>query len=230
MLTIFFRCMIIFFLLLIVVRLMGKRQIGEMQPFELVITLIIADVATIPMADVSIPILYGVAGIITLFVLHQLLSLADRKSKRLSNVISGTPTVVINSKGINLKALQKQNLSVDDLFESLRCAGYASFDEIAFAIFETNGKLSVVPKSPEAKEKASLPLVLITLGKADDDKLKRLHIKKDWLKEVLQAQGVESIRDVQVLTVDNNGKMFLQLKNRGYVTFNTDYRGSTEVW
>ena len=114
------RTILIFITLLAVMRLMGKRQIGEMQPFELVITLLIAELACIPMADTSIPLLYGAISILTIFLLHQIMLIVDLKLKPLKAVIGGKPAVVINKNGIDITQLKKNNLDISDLIESLR--------------------------------------------------------------------------------------------------------------
>ncbi len=234
MYIVFFRSIFIFVILLIVIRLMGKRQIGEMQPFELTITLIIADLATIPMSDTSIPLLYGVVSIFTLFILHQVISLIERKSRFLSGIISGTPTIVINSKGVNFREIERQNLSIDDLLESIRGAGYSSFDEIAFAIFETNGKLSVIPKKsgdkkPDQADKAELPIVVIEQGKISEQQLKVMKLTPDWIRARLREQSVRDLKKVELCTLDNHGKMFLQIKDKGYEVLKTDYEGGV-IW
>ena len=202
MYIIFFRSIIIFVLLLVIVRLMGKRQIGEMQPFELVVTLIIADLATIPMTDLSIPLIYGIVGIFTLFILHQILSFIDRKCKPLSNLISGTPTIVVTPQGIDFDKMRNQNLSVDDLLESLRGAGYASVDEVAFAIFETNGKLSEI----------------------QEDILTQHDLTPQELKKACTQNGYKTLKDVEIAMLDTNGKLFIQQKNKGYETFETQLK------
>ena len=234
MYIVFFRSIFIFVILLIVIRLMGKRQIGEMQPFELTITLIIADLATIPMSDTSIPLLYGVVSIFTLFILHQVISLIERKSRFLSGIISGTPTIVINSKGVNFREIERQNLSIDDLLESIRGAGYSSFDEIAFAIFETNGKLSVIPKKsgdkkPDQADKAELPIVVIEQGKISEQQLKVMKLTPDWIRARLWEQSIRDLKKVELCTLDNHGKMFLQIKDKGYEVLKTDYEGGV-IW
>ena len=125
---------------------MGKRQLGQMQPFELVLTLIIADLATIPMAEASVPILHGVIPLLTLVVLHYFLTLLTRKSEILNKVISGKPVIVINPNGVDYNAIKNLNISIDDLFESVRGCGYFSLDEIQYAIVETNGTVNVLAK------------------------------------------------------------------------------------
>ena len=120
MVLVMIRTAIIYVVLLIVMRLMGKRQIGEMQPFELVITLLIAELACIPMADTSIPLLYGVVSVLAIYVMHEIVTLIDLKVKPLKSFISGKPSVVVNKNGIDDYQLKRNNLDVSDLIESLR--------------------------------------------------------------------------------------------------------------
>ena len=232
MLILFVRSIIIFIFLLIIVRLMGKRQIGEMQPFELVITLILADLATIPMADASIPLVYGIVGILTLFILHQILTLIDRYCSPLSDVISGTPSIVINSKGVNFKEIKKQNMSVDDLLESIRSAGYASLDHIAFAVFEANGKVSVLPKTTkelsENEDKTALPIIFIVCGKYEEHKLQILNLDKQTVHKIFGEHNIQ-IKDVELATIDQFGKIYVQEKNKGYQVIHCDYKGGN-IW
>lgn len=159
------RTAIIFVVLFIVLRLMGKRQIGEMQPFELVITLLISELACIPMADTSIPLLYGIVSVLAIFVLHEAVTLLDLKVKPLKSVLSGKPSVVINKNGIDDYQLKKNNLDVSDLMESLRTAGYFSLDCIDYALYESNGTFSALPKENYEQMQTSLPLVIIDNGK-----------------------------------------------------------------
>ena len=135
MVLVIIRTAIIFVVLLIIMRLMGKRQIGEMQPFELVITLLIAELACIPMSDASIPLLYGLVSVVAIYVLHEVVTLLDLKVKPLKSLISGKPSLVINKDGIDDYQLKKNNLDVSDLIESLRNAGYFSLDSIDYALY-----------------------------------------------------------------------------------------------
>ena len=140
------RTVIVFLVLLIIMRLMGKRQIGEMQPFELVITLLISELACIPMADASVPLLYGIVSVVTIFVLHELVTLIDLKGKPFKALLSGKPGVVVNKNGIDAYELKRNRLDVSDLIESLRTAGYFSLDSIDYALYESNGTFSALPK------------------------------------------------------------------------------------
>ena len=128
MVLIVLRTIIVFGALLILMRLMGKRQIGEMQPYELVVTLIIAEIACVPMSDPTIPLSYGLASILAVYLLHQVVSLIDLLFPKMKKVISGTPSIVINKDGIDESQLQKNNLDIGDLIESMRGAGYFSLE------------------------------------------------------------------------------------------------------
>jgi len=126
---------------------MGKRQIGEMEPFELVITLIIADLATIPMAEQTIPIWYGVIPLLVICVIHYVASLLTKTSPVMRDIISGKPVIVIDDSGIDFTELKKLNISCEELMEALRNLDYFDMSEIGYAILERNGKITVIPKA-----------------------------------------------------------------------------------
>ena len=134
MFIVFLRVLLIYVTVLIFLRLMGKRQIGEMQPYEVVITLIIADLATLPMSDTNIPLLNGILPLAILVLIHYLLTLLTRKSKKIRRLMSGKPIVVISANGIEYQALKDLNMSIDDLIEMLRQLNYYSFEQIQYAI------------------------------------------------------------------------------------------------
>lgn len=223
------RTAIIFIVLLIIMRLMGKRQIGEMQPFELVITLLIAELACIPMADVSIPLLYGIISVVTIFVLHEIMTLLDLKLKPLKSLISGKPSVVVNKNGIDDYQLKRNNLDVSDLIESLRTAGYFSLDAVDYALYEANGTFSALPRQDYEELQTSLPLVVIDNGKYDKKNLEITGLEQSFFDGILKEQGVKRVKDVLVLTADGTGKIYLQSKKQKYVTFRTEYPGG-KTW
>lgn len=225
MVIIFFRSAITFIILLILIRLMGKRQIGEMQPFELAVTLIIADLACIPMTDVSIPLAYGVIAILTLFIIHQLISFFDRFSNKINKFLSGKPSVVINSNGLNYQEIKKQNICIGDVQEALRNKGYANFDEIEYGIFETNGKFTALQKSDFSKDetkKTPLPLIIVEEGKINQHNMAIAQMPKKMLDDIL-AQNKTKLKDTMILTLDNNGKVYMQTYKDKYVVLNTDF-------
>lgn len=213
---IFIRTIIIYVTLLVVMRLMGKRQIGEMQPFELVVTLLIAELACIPMADTSIPLLYGVVAIVAIFFLHQIVCLLDLGFKPMKALLSGAPSIVLNKDGVDDKQLKKNNLDVSDLIESLRAAGYFSLDAVDYALYEANGSFSALPKSGYEEMQTSLPVILIDEGKFDRENLRLTGRDKSYFLDILRKQGCKSEKKVLVMTVDGNGKAYFQKKGEKY--------------
>lgn len=223
MVLVMIRTAIIFAVLLIVMRLMGKRQIGEMQPFELVITLLIAELACIPMADTSIPLLYGIVSVLAIFVLHEIVTLLDLKAKPFKAVLSGKPSVVINKNGIDDYQLKRNNLDVSDLIESLRSAGYFSLDCIDYALYESNGTFSALPKEGYEQMQTSLPLVILDNGKFNAKNIDLTGLDEDFFREILRNQGIRDTKRVLVLTADGKGKIYLQEKGRKFTTFRVRY-------
>lgn len=223
MLTIILRSTIIYLIVLFVFRIMGKRQLGQMQPFELVLTLIIADLATIPMAEISVPVLHGIVPLFTLVILHFVLTLLTRLSSTFSSVVSGKPVIVINPNGIDYKAMKKLSITIDDIFEAMRGLGYFSLEQVEYAIMETNGKISVLPKAELAPatnqsvgakvEKAAIPINIISEGKVLKENLALANLDENFLQEFLNNNlNKAKIKDVLVMTIDDNGIVYLQLK------------------
>lgn len=225
MVIIFIRSLTTFIVLLIVMRLMGKRQIGEMQPFELVITLLIAELACIPMADISVPLVYGIAAILAVFILHQLLSVIEQSGQFAKRIISGKPSLVLNKNGVDFTELRRNNMDVEDLIESMRSAGYYSLDDLDYAIFESNGKLSAKEKPDYDKKKTSLPVLIVGEGKVVRKNLSLIGKDEEWLKKVLKSNGAKNNKQVGVMTVDGNGKVYFQKEKDKFRTFNVELGG-----
>ena len=215
MLVVLLKSVITFFLVWYVVRLMGKRQLGEMQPFELVITLIIAEVACIPMNDPYIPFYAGVVPIVTLGFLQVLISTIARKSLAARKVISGSSVIVIDKDGINYENLKMLNMNVNDLIEAARGAGYPDFSRIAYAIFETNGNLCVIekPSDPTVIEPPVLPVSLVTDGRWSEENLELCRADKEEIIEGLKRNGVGDVSRVLYLDVRQNGECYVAPKN-----------------
>ncbi len=219
MTVIFLRTLIIYLTLAVIMRLMGKRQIGEMQPFEFIVTLIIADLTCIPMADVSIPLIYGIVAMLTLFLLHQLLALIEKTGNTAKKILSGKPSIVINKNGVDLTELKKNNLGVDDLIESMRALGYFSLDDLSYAIYESNGKLSAMENLKREEKPTSLPLLLIDDGKIIKENLPLIDCNKGKVLEFIEKQG-SKLKNTEVLTVDGNGRAYLKQKKQKYTITN----------
>ncbi len=211
----FLRTLIIVITLIILMRLMGKRQIGEMQPFEFIVTLIIADLACIPMTDVSIPLVYGIVAIVCLFILHQLLSVLEQSGIIFKRIISGKPSLVINKDGVDLKELKRNNLGVDDLIESMRACGYFSFDDLSYAIYESNGNLSAFENPIKNDKTTSLPLLIVSDGKLNSKNCTLIHEQKENVIDFIKSNSA-SLKEVEVLTIDGNGRVYFKAKNHPY--------------
>ena len=211
----FTRTIIVYLTLVVIMRLMGKRQIGEMQPYEFIVTLIIADLACIPMTDVSIPLIYGIVAILGLFLLHQILALLEQSGKLFKRIISGKPSLVINRNGVDTLELKRNNLGVDDLIESLRTQGLFSLDDVDYAVFESNGKLSVMQKQKENSTPTSIPLLIVDDGKINKKNLELIGINHEEITNFLRNNDGK-LTQTEVLTIDGNGKSYLKEKNQKY--------------
>ncbi|MCL2370867.1 MAG: DUF421 domain-containing protein [Firmicutes bacterium] len=218
MLVVFFKGVIIFIFVLFVMRLMGKRELGEMQPFELVITIIIAEVACIPMNDPGIPIYFGLIPIITLVVLHFIISFLSRKSHKMRKFFSGSSMIVLDKDGINYKNLKALNMTVADLIEAVRSKDYADFNQLQYVIFETNGSVSIIPKK-DAEENATdfLPIPLILDGKYIDENIAKAEVTKPQLTKKFNQMGLHRLKDVLLCDIRQDGSMYVQPKNKRYI-------------
>ncbi len=225
MLTIILRAILIYIVVLFVFRIMGKRQIGQMQPFELVLTLIIADLATIPMAEIGVPVLHGIIPLLTLVILHFVISLLTKISPKVAKFISGKPVIVINPKGIDYYAMKQLDMTIDDLFEGIRGQGYFSMEQVQYAIMETTGKISVMPKSEFAPvtnndlnkevDETFLPINLVMEGQIVKDNLPTAKVDENFItKFIIEKIGKNAkVKNVLIFTLDKQGNVFLQMKD-----------------
>lgn len=229
MLTLIIRAIVIYLIVLVILRIMGKRQIAEMQPYELVATLIIADLACIPMTEITVPLLHGIVPLLALTTIHFFISILSVKSIKLRRLINGSPIIVIDNNGIRYKELRALNMTLNDLYEGLRVAGYFSLDDIAYAIVETNGSLSVLPKTssqpPTADDMkvktdpAVINLMLINDGKVVKENLEHFGLDEEFLKQSIGKFKITNIKDVMIYTLNNSGDVYLQEKVGKKITF-----------
>ena len=217
------RTIFIFGALLVIMRLMGKRQIGEMQPYEFVITLIIAELACIPMGDTSIPLSYGIIAILTIYLLHQIVCLINLKFTPAKTIVSGKPSIVINKNGIDDTQLKKNNLDVSDLIESMRTAGYFSLDAVDYALYEANGSFSALPKPDYENEQTSLPIILVNNGKFDYGNLARTKRDCAYFAQIFQKNGCRNAKKLFIATIDGNGKLYFQEKGKKFQVINLNW-------
>ncbi len=230
------RSVIIYICCLLVIRLMGKRQLGEMQPFEFVITLIIADLACIPMAELSVPLVHGIVPILTVLIVHFLICVLARKFMFARYLLTGKPAIVVSPKGINYEELKKLNMTLDDLIELMRGCDVFNFSDIAYGIIETNGSLCILKKSqaePITREdlkvkvsQTALPVNIVMDGKLMKENMTLTGVGIGFINKCLVKANLSSIREVLILTLDNNGEVFIQGKTqKECFSFQMDYKG-----
>ena len=227
MITLILRSIIIYCIVLLSVRLMGKRQIGDLQPFELVATLIIADLACVPMSDSSVPIMFGIVPLFTLVILHHFFTVLNRKSITIRKLLNGRPVIVIDEMGINYKALKKLNMTLNDLTEGLRASQCFNLNDVAFAIVETNGNISVLLKSQSMPannkdlkiktDNSCLQTILVNDGKIVNDNIKLLNIDENFVFSILKEEKIKNIDDVLIIALNKeSGELYIQEKNKKY--------------
>ncbi len=218
MLTVFFRGIFLYFLIILAVRLMGKRQIGELAPSELVITILISNIATLAMEDISVPLFTGIVPILTLVCLDVLASYVSLKSRRIRHAVSGKPKVVISNGVIDQKTLRALRYTVDDLMSALRTQGIFDISEVQYAVVETTGAVSALlkaenlpltPKTAASPDPpADPPQAIISDGDFIDSAGRRLHIGKADILKKLKRKHLE-IGDVFLCTVDSDGRVVI---------------------
>ena len=223
MLVTFFRAILLYIIVLIVMRLMGKREIGQLQPFELAISIMIADLASIPMTDTGVPISNGIIPILGLLVMHLLISVINLKSMKAREIICGKPRILIYRGRIDEKALKKERFTINELEERLRGNNVVNLGDVEYAILETSGNITVIQK-PEKRntipedfniipEYEGISYDLVVDGKVMDKNLKKLGKNYQWLKNQVAKFNMKP-EDALVVTLDGKGQIFCQEKEK----------------
>ena len=218
-----FRCVILYLAVVIAVRIMGKRQIGELQPSELVITIMLSEVAALPLQDMNMPLLWGIMPMFLMVGLELMMSLLTLKSMRFRAFCYGRPVLLIYQGKINQYELLRTRVSMEDIMEAMRGNGILQVEDIMTAVLETNGTVSVIPKPeaapPTAKElgvsaspSGGIPDIIIMDGRTVDKNMKKRSMKEEDVKIILKGYGIK-LRDVFMLTIDDNKKTFLVRRN-----------------
>lgn len=225
LLIVFIRVLILYATVLFFLRILGKRQVSTLQPYELVTIILLADVAAIPMATTGTPLVNGLVGLFALLVASYTVSFITMKSTRLRAAISGRPTVIIANGRIIEDAMKELRYTINDLLEQLRVMGWPNVQDVEFGVLETNGQLSVVPKSqkrpvnPEdlglETEYEGLPTPLIVDGEVDLQNLGRLGLDREWLRSQLARRGLSRPEQVLYAALDTQGNLFCQAKTDG---------------
>ena len=219
------RTVILYILIIAGIRLMGKRQVGELEPSELVLSLIIADLASVPMQDFGIPLLAGVVPILALLSMTMIFSVLTMRSVRFRALLCGRPSIIIRDGRVDQREMARNRLTVDELLEELRGQGYTDPSGVKYAILETNGQLSVLPfssqKPPTAQQLGletqpwELPLVVVSDGRLLEHNLVRLGRDRAWLDKRLEEGGCSAPEQVFLLLADRSGMVYLTRKDFG---------------
>ena len=223
MLLTFLRTIFLYIIVLIVMRFMGKREIGQLQPFELAISIMIADLATIPMAETGIPITNGIIPILGLLVMHLIISLINLKSIKAREIICGKPSILIYRGKIQEKTLKKERFTINELEERLRGENIFNIGDVEYAILETSGQVTVIQKPnkrttiPEdfgiEPEYEGISYDLVVDGKVMQENLKKLGKNYKWLVNQLKPYKIMP-KEALVVTIDGKGNFFCQPKEK----------------
>ena len=206
MLVLVIRTLFLYLLVVASMRIMGKRQIGEMQPSELVVAIMISDLASVPMQAIDIPLISGIFPVLTLLVGEVTMSFICLKSKTARKYITGEPSIVVYKGHINEDELERLRFNLNDLIEQLRLSGYPNISKVQVAVLETNGQLSVIGK--EDGGITELPYMLISDGDINRSELIRAGKKEDWLIKKIGRNA----KKIFIAMLDDSGNLFIQKK------------------
>lgn len=219
MLITFVRAIVLYIIVLIVMRFMGKREIGQLQPFELVISIMIADLASTPMSEIGIPITSGIIPILGLLVMHLLISVLNMKSIKAREILCGKPRILIYRGKIDENALTRERFTINELEERLRGKDVMSLADVEYAILETNGEISVILKPNKRNltpqdmniepEYEGMAYDLVIDGVVMYDNLNKLGKNIEWLKKELKNQNMKP-QETLIATIDGKGEIFCQ--------------------
>ncbi len=218
----FLRTVLIYLLLILVLRLMGKRQIGELQPSELVTTLLLSEIASAPITDDNIPVVYGIVPVIAVLCIEVIFSYLATKCVFFKRLFMGKESVLINKGRIDVGELKKCRISVEELMGQLRVCGVSSPDEVRYCLLEENGKVSVILNKADSPPHRcdmninvpdeGLSRIIISDGKLDRGALKALGHSENWLDEKLKKRKIADMRQVLLLTCDDCDNIYIALK------------------
>ena len=218
MATAFCRTLILYIIIIAGIRLMGKRQVGELEPSELVFALVVSDLAAVPMQEPGIPLFSGIIPILTLFCLTMLLSILTMKSVRFRAFLCGRPSVIVADGKLRQQEMRRNRFTLDELMEELRMQGVTDLTTVKYAILETNGTLSVLLRAAQqpvtcqdmglSPPEPGLPVILINDGRLIEHNLKGRGLDQNWLDKQLKAHGVKDPGQVFFLSVDEENTVY----------------------
>ena len=219
MLITFFRAIVLYIIVLIVMRLMGKREIGQLQPFELAISIMIADLASLPMTETGVPISNGIIPILGLLVMHLVISMLNMKSTKIREIICGKPSILIFRGKIDEEVLKKERFTINELEERLRDNNIFNIGDVEYAVLETSGQVTVIPKpnkrptTPEdfniESKYEGIPYDLVVDGKVMYKNLEKLGKNYVWLQKQTEKFGIKP-EEALIVTIDGDNQFFCQ--------------------
>lgn len=222
-----FRTVLMYFMVFGVMRIMGKREIGELSIFDLVISVMIAEIAVFALEDINRPIYDGIVPMLTLLLIQIAIAMLSLRFRRVRLWFDGKPSVIIRKGQLNRKEMRRQRYNLDDLLMQLRSQKVDSVADVEFAVLETSGQLSVIPKDNSEQGKGEqqsnkreaslsakikfeeLPLPLIMDGKVNDENLKQIGKTRFWLKNQIQSKGLTDFKQVFFCSIDHKGKLYI---------------------
>mgnify|MGYP001028130528 CR=1 FL=1 len=218
------RTIVLYIVTITAMRVMGKRQVGELQPSELVVSIMISELATLPMESGEMPIISGVIPIFTLVFAEVFFSFLALKFKWFRKISTGYPSILINKGKVIKENMRLMRINIDDLSEELRLKGYLDINDIEYAILETSGKLSIIPKSfasnPTAEDlnivakTPKLQYTIISDGKIDKESMQGANVTQKWLFDKLRSLNISSPKDVFFMNVDEDKNVCYQLNDK----------------
>lgn len=224
MLVLSIRALILYLIVIAGMRIMGKRQIGQLQPYELVLAVIIAELVVVPMEDIAKPLAAGIVPVVVLVSAELIISFVSLKSERVRGLVCGKPSVVVEHGRIVESELRRSRLNLNDLLEQLRLKNYANVADVEFAILETGGQLSVIPKADKrpvnptdlslAVSQEKLPVTVIMDGKVNYANLKKAGLSQNWLDVMLANNNIADPSQVFFASIESDGQVFIQLKEK----------------
>ena len=240
MLTIFTRSVLLYIASLLAMRAMGKREVGQLQPFELVVVIMIAELAATPMGGVGIPLLYGILPMVALVVCHGLITTVCMKLQPFRAWMSGQPTVLVRNGVICEKQMRKSAMDLNDLMEAIRTAGILDPAEVGTAILEPGGQVNVFPKADYRSvtpddlslcvPRGGLPLPLVMDGVIQQDNLFRGKLSEGWLRETAAEFGYPDLSAVLFCCLNTQGEMLIQGKGKTKTDLKSVLPAGKVVW
>lgn len=215
----FFRTILVYFFVIVVLRLMGKRQVGELESSELVVTIMISELAVMPIQDPQQPMMSSVIGILMLLIIEVLLSFLTYKNKTARKIVYGTPSIFVEKGEIKQREMKNQRFNINDLMEELRNNGVCDLSEVEYVVMETNGNVSVIlnsqnrPLSPSDLSLNPPPVemsyIIIDAGEVIEPNLKSLGFNEKWLQKTLNERGYKRIRDIFYMSASKSGEIYI---------------------